>query len=59
MRRRPTHDDLARAPRGLGWSERRHREQLGIYKLTDVLSEFRKKDPDIRVRVDFREAEGV
>jgi DNA-binding transcriptional LysR family regulator len=32
---------------------------IGIYQLPDVLSEFRKKFPDIRVRVDFRESEGV
>jgi DNA-binding transcriptional LysR family regulator len=32
---------------------------IGIYQLPDVLSGFRRKYPDIRVRVDFREAEGV
>ena len=32
---------------------------IGIYQLPDVLSEFRKKYPDVRVRVDFRESEGV
>jgi DNA-binding transcriptional LysR family regulator len=32
---------------------------IGIYQLPDVLSDFRRKYPDIRVRVDFREAEGV
>src|SRR6185295_1731541 len=32
---------------------------IGIYQLPDVLSEFRKKFPDVRVRVDFRESEGV
>jgi DNA-binding transcriptional LysR family regulator len=32
---------------------------IGIYQLPDVLSEFRKKYPDVHVRVDFRESEGV
>jgi DNA-binding transcriptional LysR family regulator len=32
---------------------------IGMYQLPDVLSEFRKKFPDVRVRVDFRESEGV
>lgn len=32
---------------------------IGIYLLPDLLSEFQKKFPDIRVRVDFRESEGV
>ena len=32
---------------------------IGIYQLPEVLSEFRKKFPDVRVRVDFRESEGV
>jgi DNA-binding transcriptional LysR family regulator len=32
---------------------------IGMYQLPDVLSEFKKKFPDIRVRVDFRESEGV
>ncbi len=32
---------------------------IGMYQLPDVLSEFRTKYPDIRVRVDFRESEGV
>jgi DNA-binding transcriptional LysR family regulator len=32
---------------------------IGMYQLPDVLSEFRKQYPDIRVRVDFRESEGV
>ena len=32
---------------------------IGIYQLPDVLAEFRKKYPDIRVRVDFRESQGV
>ena len=32
---------------------------IGIYQLPDVLSDFRRKFPDVRVRVDFREAEAV
>jgi DNA-binding transcriptional LysR family regulator len=32
---------------------------IGMYQLPEVLSEFRKKYPDVRVRVDFRESEGV
>ncbi|HEX6789766.1 MAG TPA: LysR family transcriptional regulator [Candidatus Krumholzibacteria bacterium] len=32
---------------------------IGIYQMPDLLSEFQRKYPDIRVRVDFREAEGV
>ncbi len=32
---------------------------IGMYQLPDVLSEFRRKFPDIRVRVDFRESESV
>jgi DNA-binding transcriptional LysR family regulator len=32
---------------------------IGIYQMTDVLAGFRNKFPDIRVRVDFRESEGV
>jgi DNA-binding transcriptional LysR family regulator len=32
---------------------------IGMYQLPEVLGEFRKKFPDVRVRVDFRESEGV
>jgi DNA-binding transcriptional LysR family regulator len=32
---------------------------IGIYQLSEVLADFKKKFPDIRVRVDFRESEGV
>jgi DNA-binding transcriptional LysR family regulator len=32
---------------------------IGMYQLPEVLSDFRKKFPDVRVRVDFRESEGV
>jgi LysR family transcriptional regulator, transcriptional activator of the cysJI operon len=32
---------------------------IGMYQFPEVLSEFRKKFPDVRVRVDFRESEGV
>lgn len=32
---------------------------IGMYQLPEVLTEFRKKYPDVRVRVDFRESEGV
>jgi DNA-binding transcriptional LysR family regulator len=32
---------------------------IGMYQLPEVLADFKKKFPDIRVRVDFRESEGV
>lgn len=32
---------------------------IGMYQLPEVLADFRKKFPDVRVRVDFRESEGV
>jgi len=32
---------------------------IGMYQLPEVLSDFRKKFPDVRVRVDFRESEAV
>jgi DNA-binding transcriptional LysR family regulator len=32
---------------------------IGMYQLPEVLSDFRKRFPDVRVRVDFRESEAV